>query len=249
MEITSFLLTAWFALFATVDPLGNVPFYVTLTENLPRSARMKIIKTTVITAGLTLTGFALFGNLIFCLFGITIPAFRIAGGLLLLRIAFSMLQGEKPRTKQTHKEKVEVLQRFLMSGGVEDTEADMEEDTGEGSDPESESVGVVPLGIPLFAGPGGITMIILLSAEAKNSEMGLWGLVWVLAAILGIMVFSYVTLYYADPVFQKLGRTGTLVLSRIFGLILAAIAIQLIITGVTDVATIWYLDVVGGGGG
>ncbi|MDG6220618.1 MAG: MarC family protein [Candidatus Thermoplasmatota archaeon] len=241
MNEAEFMLTAFFALFAVVDPPGNIPFYVNLTEGLPKVVRKRIIKKTVIVAAVTLLCFAFLGNAIFSVFGITIPAFRIAGGLLLLKIAFSMLQGEKPKTKQTKSEKEEALQKILRGYAPEDALAAVRDKNV--NDPEVEAVAVVPLGIPLFAGPGGMTTAVLLVATAERTGASFTyaaGLVSII--ILIIMLMSYVMLYYADPLFEKIGKTGSLAFSRIFGLILAAIAVQLIINGLTEVMTGWYRE-------
>ncbi len=243
MLATEFIVIAFFALFATVDPVGNIPFYVTLTEGLSKKVRRRIIKKTIMVASLTLLAAAAFGNTIFALFGITIPAFKIAGGLLLLAIAFSMLHGEKPRTKQTRLEKEEVLEKMLQGDDVDESTPGEEE-----VDPEVEAVAVVPLGIPLFAGPGGISTAILLVASGAESLSGsgtgifdplVMSTLLMAAAILTIMLLSYVLLIYADPLFERIGRTGALAFSRIFGLILAAIAVQLMVDGVADLIPVF----------
>ena len=234
-----FLLTAFFALFAVVDPIGNLAFYVSLTDSLPREVRVRIIRKTVLIASATLLVFTFLGNIIFSLFGITIPAFKIAGGLLLLRIAFSMLQGEKPKTKQTKTEAEAALQSILQGRSEHDSPGVVK------PDPDVESVAVVPLGIPLFAGPGGISTAVLLVASGMILfDSSFTSMLLVSVAILSVMVLSFIILFYADPVFDKMGAAGTLAFSRIFGLILAAIAVQLISTGVMDMMSQWYSDVV-----
>ncbi len=254
MDYVGFVVTSFFALFAAVDPIGNVPFYVSLTEGLRKRVRLRIIKNAMLTALVTLSVFALAGNAIFSAFGITIPAFRIAGGILLLKISFSMLHGEKPRTKQTHAEKIETLERMLRGEMGDETAEDMgvgeEEDDEDERDHEAESVAFVPLGIPLFAGPGSITLVIILMSEGVR-VCGNFFLSWLLVfiSIVAIVALSYVVLFYADPLFERMGRTGVLVFSRIFGLILAAMAIQFIITGAGEVVMAWYNAIVAGGTG
>jgi len=233
LDLAAFAATALVAIFATVDPPGNVPFYLSLTDGYTIEEKRAVIKKTMVVALVVLIAFAATGNLVFSLFGITIPAFRIAGGLLLLRIAFSMLQGERPKTKQGKGEK-EKLQRVLR--GEKAQAMTLEERKG---NPDKEGVGVVPLGIPLFAGPGSITTVIILTSEGGWPGFGIVSL-----AIVGVILVSLVTLWYADAVFDRIGRTGALAFARIMGLLLAALAIQYIITGAWDIAESWYLQVV-----
>jgi len=204
----NFALTVIIAVFVIVDPLANVAFYVALTEGYSRAERNAVIRKTIMVAGVTLSAFALLGHFIFELFSITIPAFRIAGGLLLLTIAFSMLQGGRPKTKVTEKDKTEAL--------------------------EKEAIGIVPLGIPIFAGPGSITTVMIYMTEATSSGWD-WGLIAIVyLAILITMVLSYFILFYGKRIFEKMGRMGALAFSRVMGLILAAMAIQFIMTGIVN---------------
>ncbi|RLF48558.1 MAG: hypothetical protein DRN20_04310 [Thermoplasmata archaeon] len=221
-----FIATTIVTLFAIVDPLGNVPFFVALTQGYSDLEKKGVILHTILTFSAILLVFTLFGSAIFSAFGITIPAFRIAGGILLLRVAFSMLHGELPKTKQTERERIETLQRALGGHGAEE------------KSPDKVAVGVVPLGMPLFAGPGAITTVIVLSSH------GLWCLPAIAIAVLTVALLSYPILMYADKLLKKLGRVGILALVRVMGLILAAIAVQFVITGVVEVATEWYRTVV-----
>jgi multiple antibiotic resistance protein len=132
---TQFAIEAFVAIFAIVNPIGNIPFFVTLTQGYSPKEKKDVIIKIIVVAIAVLVIFGLIGNYIFMLFGITIPAFGIAGGILLLTIAFSMLHGQKPRTKLTQQDREEALAR--------------------------EAVGIVPLGIPMFAGPGAITTIMI----------------------------------------------------------------------------------------
>jgi multiple antibiotic resistance protein len=201
-----FAIEAFVAIFAIVNPIGNIPFFVTLTQGYSPKEKKDVIMKVVIVAIAVLVIFGLIGNYIFMLFGITIPAFGIAGGILLLSIAFSMLHGQKPRTKLTQQDKEEALAR--------------------------EAVGIVPLGIPMFAGPGAITTIMIYMSR----QTGVFDMFAVFASIFATMAVSFILLTYSDGIFSKMGRMGALAISRIMGLILAAIAIQFIIDGVLDVA-------------
>lgn len=207
MEL-NFALTVIIAVFVIVDPLANVAFFVALTEGYSRRERNSVIRKTILVAGGTLSAFALLGHFIFELFSITIPAFKIAGGLLLLTIAFSMLQGSRPKSKVTEKDKTEAL--------------------------EKEAIGIVPLGIPIFAGPGSITTVMIYMSEATSGGWD-WGLIaLVYLAILITMILSFLILFYGKRIFERMGRIGAMAFSRVMGLILAAMAIQFMLTGIID---------------
>ena len=192
------------AIFAIVDPMGNIPIFYTITQRFTKEERIRIAKKAIIAATITLFVFALIGQYIFMLFSITIPAFRIAGGLLLFRVAFNMLYGVTPGTKSTQMEKEEALEKDM--------------------------VGIVPLGIPLLAGPGAISTVML-----YNSQGDMIISIIVLLSILATLSITYVLLRNVDRIFDKLGRVGSLAISRIMGLILAAIAIQFLINGIKQI--------------
>ena len=209
-----YAITVFTAIFAIVDPMGNIPIFYTITERFTREERILIAKKAVIAAIITLVVFGLIGQYIFTLFSITIPAFRIAGGLLLFRVAFNMLYGVTPGTKSTEKEKEETL--------------------------EKEMIGIVPLGIPLLAGPGAISTVML-----YNSQGNLGSSIIVFLSIFATLMITYFLLRNVDRIFNRLGRVGSLAISRIMGLILAAIAIQFIINGVHQIALEWAIELTG----
>ena len=188
--------------------MGNIPIFYTITERFTREERIKIAKKAVLAAATTLIVFGLIGDYIFIMFSITIPAFRIAGGMLLLRVAFNMLYGVTPGTKSTEKEKEETL--------------------------EKEMLGIVPLGIPLLAGPGAISTVMLF-----NSQGNIYNSLIVFISVLATLLITYVLLRNVDKIFSKLGRVGSLAISRIMGLILAAIAVQFIINGIHQIVIEW----------
>ena len=204
----AFALTVIVAIFAIVNPVGNISFFVALTEGYTKRERVAVIRKTTLVAGGILAIFALLGNYIFEMFSITIPAFRLAGGILLLTIAFSMLQGSHPKSKITDRDKEEALQR--------------------------EAIGIVPLGIPMFAGPGSITTVMIYMSDAR-AETSDWGMILVVfLGILITMIASYILLFYGEKLFERVGRMGTLAFSRIMGLILAAMAMQFILDGLVN---------------
>lgn len=136
MEL-KFALKAFVSIFIIVDPLGLVPYFITLTSGYSPSRRRRTVHLAIMTTIFVLTAFAIFGNQILKLFGITIPAFRIAGGFIIFMVAIQMLQAQRTRLKATPEEEAHSY--------------------------EQEEIGVVPLGTPMLAGPGAITTVIVLS--------------------------------------------------------------------------------------
>jgi multiple antibiotic resistance protein len=206
MNIT-FLIGALAALFAIMDPFAIVPAYISLTQGIRKKTKLLIIKRATLTAIVILIIFSLTGHLIFSLLGFTLNAFRIAGGILLFTVGFQMMYGKRPGTKYHNVHSQE--------------------------DPiEQEEIGVVPIGIPLLAGPGAITtMMILVSEESVGYlEKGI-----VMLLMVFVVSVAYMSMRYADRIFDKIGRIGATALSRIMGLIVAAIAVQFIIDGIMGV--------------
>jgi multiple antibiotic resistance protein len=206
-----YAITVFTAIFAIVDPIGNIPIFYTLTQRFTKVERIRIAKRAIIAATITLVVFGLIGQYIFTLFSITIPAFRIAGGLLLFRVAFNMLYGVTPGTKSTEKEKEETLEKDM--------------------------IGIVPLGIPLLAGPGAISTVML-----YNSQENMGNSFIVFLSIFATLLITYFLLRNVDKIFSRLGRVGSLAISRIMGLILAAIAIQFLINGVHQIVIEWAAE-------
>ncbi len=215
MELVSFGFSAFAAIFTIVNPVGNIPFFVTLTQGYTKELQRRVIKKVVTVATLTLILFGLVGNYIFLLFHTSIHAFRIAGGVLLFSIAFTMMHGERSRSKLTDREQEEALSR--------------------------EAVGVVPLGIPMFAGPGAITTAMVLMGESSVPSLNPLKAVLVLVSILVTMMISYVLLARAEWISRRFGRMGMMAFSRIMGLILAAIAIQFVIVGIQGAWVDYFL--------
>ncbi len=185
-----------------VDPIGVVPLFVAMTaKDSPEKCRAMALRACV-TAASILCFFGLFGTLIFQVFGVTLAAFRVAGGLLLMLTALDMLRAQHPGTKTSAAE------------------------TAEGS--AQEDIAIVPLAMPLLAGPGAIaTVMVLMAKEGPRHEVALP----VLASILITMGLAYVTLRSAHLIKRVLKQTGIAILERIFGLILAAIAVQFVFEG------------------
>ena len=209
-----FAITVFAAIFAIVNPIGNIPVFVAITQDYTPQQKRRVIRKVCIVAASVLLAFGIFGNYIFAIYGITIPAFKIAGGLLLFSIAFNMTRGQVGRTKMTGEEHEEAL--------------------------EKEEVGVVPLGIPLFAGPGAITTVMIYISFATTSGDELFDLSSIFLSIVFTVLASYILLRYAEPIFTRMGKSGAGAFTRIMGLLLAAIAIEFIITGTFSAIDSWY---------
>lgn len=201
-EIASFSLVAFTGIFAVMDPLTAVPIFVAMTGELDVAARRRLARRASIAAALILTSFALAGALLFKLFGITLPAFKIAGGLLLLLMAIDMLRAQTSRVRSSPEE---------TAPGVE-----------------REDIAIFPLATPLLAGPGSIatTMVFMGRSTAW------WQAIPVVGAVLLTCLLSYWLLRGATFIERLLGKTGMNVLNRVMGLILAAIAVQFILDGI-----------------
>ncbi len=203
----AFFAYAFMMVFFIVDPLGNLPLYEALTTDCSQKEKREIIRTTVITAFVVLCIFAIVGKYIFELFGFSLPAFRIAGGVLLFIIAMQQIFAQRKKT--TDEEHEEALDR--------------------------EAIGIVPLGVPIYSGPGSITAVMILMSEATGSgELVIAKSILVIAAIGVTQVISLVSLIYSEYIFKRLGKIGAYALARIMGMILAAIAVQFMITGIVE---------------
>jgi multiple antibiotic resistance protein len=203
MRLDSFLLSLS-TFFATIGPADLVLVFAALTERMTtRERRMMALRGTLVATGILLF-FAIFGDPLLRLFGITIPALRIAGGVLLLLISIDMV--------------------FARHSG------------GTGTTPEEENeamkrpdISVFPLGTPLIAGPGAISAVILLATPPGLFSAG-WFLV--VAGMLAILAVTYAAMLVAIPIQRLLGLTGLAVVSRVVGVLLAALAIQFLIDGI-----------------
>jgi multiple antibiotic resistance protein len=208
--IVRFSVLALSSIFFLVDPFAAIPSFLAITESADAARRKRMARKGAITCFVVLVGFAVAGQLIFRMFGITLPAFEIAGGLILLLIGLDMLEARRSPTQETH-------------GDTEEAAA-------------KEDAGIVPLGIPMLAGPGAISSVMVLVGQIPT----LWG--WQMGAILGAIAFTalvtYLVLAAAAKVRQFLGETGIRILVRIMGLLLVALAMQYFVNGMTDLGVI-----------
>ncbi|MFQ5800151.1 MAG: MarC family protein [Candidatus Hydrothermarchaeales archaeon] len=203
---TTFILNSFIALLLIVDPLGNIPIFLSLTGKFERREQVFMIRRAVVVGFLTLAVLTVTGNLIFEALGVKMYSFRIAGGILLFIISIEMLFGRKTRTGSSGEE--------------------MEEKRTK------EELAVTPMAIPLMAGPGAITAGVVLYNLAPDAlHQGI-----LILNVLLVFLVSYILFLKANEIFSLLGKTGTTVIIRIMGLILAAIAVQFIISGIGEAA-------------
>lgn len=198
-----YFIPAFATLFVVMDPIGLTPLFLALTQGMNRHQRRVIALRAALVAGLLLTLFAFLGENVLGFLGISMAAFRISGGILLLLTALDMLfeRRNKRRKDQT------------------ETKVDADEDPS-----------VFPLAMPLMAGPGAIATIILLSGQGD----GLSSTVLALAAMFTVLLITLVLFFSATLMERFLKETGITVLTRLLGMLLAALAVQFVLDGLKD---------------
>lgn len=196
---TAFLITAFATLFVVIDPPGLVPLFIALTRGMSAERRRAMAGRACLIATALLLLFGLAGESILGFIGISMPAFRIAGGILLFLTALDMLFERRTQRRE-----------------------------GQTAEPDHDP-SVFPLATPLIAGPGAIASMILLVGQTGDSWPGTFA---VLGLMLGMMVVTYAFLLASPPLERALGRTGTIVITRLLGMLLAALAVQFVIDGV-----------------
>ena len=201
------VLNAFVTLFVISDPIGSASVFLSLTAGLSRQVRRSVALRGVFTALAILGFFAVTGTSVLDRMGITIDAFRVAGGLLLFYTAFEMIYARR----QERREKM--------------SEAAIKE--------QAANIAVFPLAIPLLAGPGTISATILLATQfSAQTEAGHWpGILALIGVICALMVVSFVIFVAAEALDKYLGQTGRAVLTRLLGVLLAALSIQFIADG------------------
>ncbi len=202
-EVLTHSLVALSAIFVVVDPFAAIPFFLAMTSEQSAEERRETARRAAVGAWLILTAFGLLGALLFRLLGISIPAFKMAGGILLLLIAIDMIRTAPSPARITPPE--------VEAGQVKD------------------DVAIVPLAMPLLAGPGSIATVIVLMGRVQPRQW--WNGIPVLVAIGLVAVVTYLTLAGASRVERVLSRTGMNILERVAGMLLAAIALQFMIDG------------------
>ena len=198
-----FLISALVTLAVVVDPIGLVPAFLGITHDMPRAARVSVAWRAGLIAFLILAGSALVGDWLLRTLSITLPAFRIAGGLLLFSIASEMVFGV--RIERQSQQAEHALEERVRN------------------------IAAFPLAIPLMAGPGAITATVLLSGRAGG---GWPGVAWLLGVIAIVLLACVLVFLAATRIARVIGTTGNVVLSRLLGVLLAALAVQFVIDGV-----------------
>ena len=201
--MTLLAVKAFLTLFVVMDPVGLAPVYVSLAGGRPLDDQLRMARRAVLVAGGVLLAFALFGPLLLEHLSISLDAFRIAGGVLLFKIAVDMIFAHRER--ETDEEKAEASLR--------------------------EDISVFPLAIPLLAGPGAMTSMMILTAEAREIPGGYFA---VFSAMAAVLLLTYVALVIATRLANLLGQTGINVVTRVLGVLLAALAVQYVADGVID---------------
>ncbi len=205
MQMVTFALTAFLTLFVIVDPVGLSSLFLGVTAGYsPKRRRATALRAVLIAAFILITFLFVGGSLLRYL-GVSIDALRIAGGLLLFKLAFDMVLARRER--QTESEEEEAHQR--------------------------EDVAVFPLAIPLIAGPGAFATLLVLASDTGKEPFHIAVLVCAIVVVLAVV---YVGFRLATPIQRILGDTGTAVVTRVLGIILAALAVQLVIDAVVAIA-------------
>ena len=203
-----FSLLALSSIFFLVDPFAALPTFLAVTAGADPQRRRAMARKASLTAWVVLSAFSLAGQYLFHIFGITLPAFEIAGGIILLLIGLDMLQAKRSPTQESQEEAHAAASK--------------------------EDAGIVPLGVPMLAGPGSITSVMVLVGQVR-----IW---WQMAAILGAIlvtaIICFLVLGNSDKVAKALGETGIRILVRVMGLLLVALAVQYFVNGLVDLNVI-----------
>lgn len=199
-------LHAFTTLFVVIDPLGLVPVLLALTPGVATAERRRMALRGTLIATIILLAFALVGDLVLGLLGIGLPAFRIAGGVMLLLIALEMVFDRRAERRSRSAKEVKDV------GGPDD-------------------ISVFPLAIPLLSGPGAITSVMLLMARYEGD---LPAQATVVAMLLLVMALCALIFLFIEPIERMLGATLTHIVSRLLGILLAALAVQYVLDGIRD---------------
>lgn len=207
-----FLILSITSLIALINPIGIIPIYLNIIENFNEKDQKEITFKAILIAFIVLIVFAILGTFIFDFFNLTIYGFKIVGGILFFRIGLNMLESKISRTKSTPKEEEEALNK--------------------------EDVTYTPLAIPLIAGPGAITSVMLLSQKVSTMPQKV---LFILSIIICITI-TYMILLTSKKLSKKIGTSGIRIIQRIMGIILMVIAIQFIFDGLSLILENWLYD-------
>ena len=202
---TPFIATAFATAFTIIDPVGMIPLTISVTSTASNQERGAIVNRAVLAAACVIFGMAVVGRAILDSLGITLPAFTIAGGILLFLISIDMLFARRTGAKQT------------------------DEEEREGA--ESGNPAVFPLAIPMIAGPGTIATVLVLVSIARGNR---YEETLVFAAYASAMLVTWLCMRASAQLLRVIGNTGIHVVTRLFGILLSALAIQFVINGLAE---------------
>ncbi len=214
--MTQFVVLA-VSVFSIVNPFAAIPIYVGLTADMPKAAKKKLPRSTAFAAWVIMSVAYLAGESLLAFFSISIASLRVAGGILIFGMAWSMLQAKEPKQKHRPEEAEDASTR--------------------------DHIAVVPLAMPLLAGPGAISVMIL--AATQTEGLVDHGFAVLAAGMVGLSI--WIILAAAAPIASFLGTTGMNVATRFMGLILAAIAVEFLAAGLSDLFPAWTVPVSQGG--
>jgi len=201
---TAFMITAFVTMLVVIDPIAIVPIFLALTPGMTPQQRARIALRAVLVAGLLLALFAFFGKAVLGFIGISMPAFRVAGGILLFLTAMDMLFERRTKRREDSSETPEII--------------------------EQDDPSVFPIAIPLVAGPGAIASVILLVGEKPGGE----GLITILGITALILLIMYVFLRLSSRLERALGKVAINVITRVLGMLLAALSVQFVLDGLAE---------------
>ncbi len=196
-------LTAFVSLFVIIDPLGLLPIFIGLTQGADAAHKRKMAIKGVLIGGIILVFFALLGDRFLEILGVGLPAFRIAGGVMLFLIALEMVFDKRTKRRETKAEELKESQSH-------------------------EDVSVFPLAIPLISGPGAIATIMLLMSATEGHVISQAA---ILSVLVGVLLLCLILFFMADRLERFIGDTITHIVSRVLGIVLAALAVQYILDG------------------
>jgi len=197
----AYLFKIGIALFAIVNPIGSVPIFISATVGWNKKEKLRTANVVALTVFLVLLTSALFGDGILEFFSITIPSFQVGGGILILLISINMLHAKQSHSRQTPEEAKTMEERDVIA--------------------------IVPLSIPLLAGPGAISSMIIAAQQSKT----FFGHISLVIPIFVVAILIWLTLQLSSYIADKLGTIGINIVTRLMGLILAAMAVEFIAHG------------------
>jgi len=205
----NFIILSFWSLFVIVDPIGLVPAFLAMTEQSSSEGRVRMAKLASIVTFFVLLLFAFSGNWILKAFGVSVPAFEIAGGIILLKIALDMLQARRTALKETPEEQAEGLTK--------------------------DDIAITPLAVPMLAGPGAITAVVLLGQQSSSALQ--FSIIAVNIFLVSLITFWILRIAaFHSSIFSAITLK---IISRLMGLLLAAIAVQFILNGIQNGTSLW----------